>query len=364
MAQLIHGGDIYTERQKGRGQGLLDFSANINPLGLPDSVKQAVVDGLSDTVHYPDPLCRELISALAREEGVREEQLVCGNGAADLIFRLVVAKMPYKAVVPAPTFAEYEKSLESVGCVVKHHVLSEQRGFQLDESILFELNETVDMLFLCNPNNPTGQIIGRELLSAILSRCEEMGILLVLDECFCDFVESPADFTMKDWIEKSDNLFILKAFTKSFAMPGLRLGYGICGNETLLSVLGETGQPWSVSLPAQLAGVQALREKDYLQRARELVFEQRARLAKELSELGFTVYPPGANYIFFKLGAGYRAKTFRERMLEHGILVRSCGNYEGLGPDFFRIAVKTRDENDRLMAALRAVRENVGNGEK
>lgn len=357
MVQLIHGGDIYTEREKGRGGDLLDFSANINPLGLPESVKRAVAEGLSDTAHYPDPLCRELIAALAEHEGVKGEQLVCGNGAADLIFRLVVAKMPYKALVCSPTFAEYEKCLESVGAVVRRHALTAEKGFCLDESILFELNESVDMLFLCNPNNPTGQLIGRELLTAILKRCREAGILLVLDECFCDFVEDRESYTMKGFVEEYDNLFILRAFTKNYAMPGLRLGYGICGNETLLNVLRETGQPWSVSLPAQLAGVQALREKEYLCRARELVFRQRQRLTQELRALGFTVYPPGANYIFFRLGPGYSADGFRERLLEKGIMVRSCGNYCGLSEEYFRIAVKTEQENDRLLAALEAVRE-------
>ena len=357
MVQLIHGGDIYTEREKGRGDGLLDFSANINPLGLPASVGRAVAEGLADTVHYPDPLCRELIAALAEHEGVKREQLVCGNGAADLIFRLVVAKMPYKAMVCAPTFAEYEKCLESVGAVVRRHMLPAEKDFCLDESILFELNESVDMLFLCNPNNPTGQIIGRDLLTAILKRCREAGILLVLDECFCDFVEDPEGYTMKGFAEEYDNLFILKAFTKNYAMPGLRLGYAICGNETLMNVLRETGQPWSVSLPAQLAGVQALKEKEYLRRARELVFRERRRLTRELGSLGLTVYPPGANYIFFRLGGGYSAADFKERLLEKGILVRSCGNYAGLSAEYFRIAVKTERENDRLLAALAAIRE-------
>lgn len=357
MAQLIHGGDIYTEREKGRGEGLLDYSANINPLGLPESVKQAVIKGLSEAANYPDPLCRDLILALAEYEGVKSSQLVCGNGAADLIFRLVVAKMPYKALLLAPTFVEYEKSLQSIGCVVKVHRLSEELGFCLDESILFQLNESVDMLFLCNPNNPTGQLVDGALLLRILERCREMNIFLVMDECFCDFAEEPELISLKSRVEAYDNLFILKAFTKNYAMPGLRLGYGICGNETLLTVLRETGQPWSVSLPAQLAGVQALKETEYLKRAREIVFEQRKRLERELTALGFTVYPPGANYIFFRLGGCHRAATFKERLLERGILVRSCGNYEGLTEDFFRIAVKTKEENDRLIAALAAVKE-------
>lgn len=358
MVQLTHGGDIYSARERNGNLPVLDFSANINPLGLPPSVKQAVIDGISDCIHYPDPLCRELIRELAAYEKVEENQLVCGNGAADLIFRLVVAKMPYRAMVLAPTFAEYEKSLESVGCLIEYLELSADKGFRLDEEILFRLNSSLDMLFLCNPNNPTGQVLNPTLLRQILCKCKEEGILLVLDECFIDFMEEPQVHTMKDFISDFDNLFILRAFTKNFAMPGFRLGYGICGNETLIKILAETGQPWSVSLPAQLAGRQALKETAYLEEARKLVAEERIYLQEELSQLGMLVYPPAANYIFFRLqDNGFSSETFQEKLSQRSILVRSCSNYIGLDSSYFRIAVKTRPENERLVTALQQIRE-------
>ncbi len=358
MADLIHGGDIYSVREKGNEGKILDFSANINPLGLPPSVKEAIVLGLAECIHYPDPLCRELIRDLAQYETVKEEHLICGNGAADLIFRLVVAKMPYRAMVLAPTFAEYEKSLEAVGCIVKHHYLKEENNFRLSEEILFSLNESIEMLFLCNPNNPTGQVMDPSLLRQILARCKEYNILLVLDECFVDFLEEPEKNTMKDFIEEYDNLFILKAFTKNFAMPGLRLGYGICSNRKLLDTLSETGQPWAVSLPAQLAGVQALKETAYLKKACDLILEEKVYLQRELQRLGFKVFPPAANYIFFQLPHSkehYDSRDFKALLQEKNIMVRSCGNYPGLSEEYFRIAVKLHAENEQLIKALEEI---------
>lgn len=362
MVDLIHGGDIYSVKEKGNDGVLLDFSANINPLGLLPSVKAAVAEGLENCIHYPDPLCRELIRDLAHYENVKEEQIICGNGAADLIFRLVVAKMPYKAVVLAPTFAEYEKSLESIGCIVKHHYLKEENGFRLGEDILFSLNESVEMLFLCNPNNPTGQLMDPSLLRRILARCMEYNIFMVLDECFVDFLEEPEKNTLKDYIEEYNNLFILKAFTKNFAMPGLRLGYGMCSDRDLLNTLFETGQPWAVSLPAQLAGVQALKETAYLEEARKLILEEKAYLQQELERLGFTVFSPAANYIFFKLPEQkdeYDSQDFKGLLEKKNILVRSCGNYKGLTQDFFRIAVKLHKENEQLVAALEEIKKGA-----
>lgn len=362
MVDLIHGGDIYSAKEKGNGGAFLDFSANINPLGLPPAVKNAVALGLGNCIHYPDPLCRELIRDLARYETVKEENIICGNGAADLIFRLVVAKMPYKAMVLAPTFAEYEKSLESVGCIVKHHYLKEENDFRLGEDLLFSLNESIEMLFLCNPNNPTGKLIDPSLLRRILARCKEYNIFMVLDECFVDFLEEPEKNTLKDFIEDYDNLFILKAFTKNFAMPGLRLGYGMCSNRILLDTLFETGQPWSVSLPAQLAGVQALKETAYLEEARELIFEEKVYLQKELNHLGFTVFSSAANYIFFKLPEekdAYDSQDFKTLLQKKNILVRSCSNYKGLTQEYFRIAVKLHNENEQLVKALEEIKKGA-----
>lgn len=175
---------------------------------------------MQQCTQYPDPLCRELRAALAAYEGIPAEQIVCGNGAADLIFRIVAATHPQRALLLEPTFAEYEQALRSMDCSIAYFPLQESEGFVLPEAFLQQLTPEINLLFLCNPNNPTGRTVSPALLQEIWKRCEEAGILLVVDECFNEFLEHPEQNTLKDVLETGANAVILKAFTKSFAMPG------------------------------------------------------------------------------------------------------------------------------------------------
>lgn len=357
MTEFQHGGDLYTIMEKGgRTEGeLLDFSANINPLGMPERVRDAAASALSFCDHYPDPKCRALARALAEKERIPQEYLVFGNGAADLIFRIAAALRPQTALVTAPAFSEYENALKSVQCQVLHYALEKEKDFQLDEAFLACLDEPLDMVFLCNPNNPTGQLIPPDLLERIAEKCEEKEIFLVVDECFIDFVKEPQVCTVKDLLFQCRYLFVLRAFTKNYGMAGLRLGYGMCARPDVLRLMREAGPPWNVSLVAQKAGIQALREDDYLQKARDLIFVQREKLRQQLISLGYWVLEPAANYLFFRLrqmeDPAY-VDEFTSDLLEDGILIRDCSNYEGIGRGYFRIAVKTEEENQRLVEAL------------
>ncbi len=350
---LIHGGDVYSARQKMK-QEPLDFSANINPMGMPPGAVRAAADALQQCTQYPDPLCRELRAALAAYEGIPAEQIVCGNGAADLIFRIVAATHPQRALLLEPTFAEYEQALRSMDCSIAYFPLQESEGFVLPEAFLQQLTPEINLLFLCNPNNPTGRTVSPALLQEIWKRCEEAGILLVVDECFNEFLEHPEQNTLKDVLETGANAVILKAFTKSFAMPGLRLGYGLCGNRDLAERIFSCGQPWGVSIPAQAAGVAALQEQGYLERMRRLIQTERRWLSENLARLGLRVFPSEANYILFRTETEI---SLRERMEQRGVLIRACGNYRGLDDRYYRIAVRGHDENERLIAALKCALE-------
>ena len=350
---LIHGGDVYSARQKMK-QEPLDFSANINPMGMPPGAVRAAADALQQCTQYPDPLCRELRAALAAYEGIPAEQIVCGNGAADLIFRIVAATHPQRALLLEPTFAEYEQALRSMDCSIAYFPLQESEGFVLPEAFLQQLTPEINLLFLCNPNNPTGRTVSPALLQEIWKRCEEAGILLVVDECFNEFLEHPEQNTLKDVLETGANAVILKAFTKSFAMPGLRLGYGLCGNKSLAERIFFCGQPWGVSIPAQAAGVAALQEQGYLERMRHLIQTERRWLSENLARLGLCVFPSEANYILFRTETEI---SLRERMEQRGVLIRACGNYRGLDDRYYRIAVRGHDENERLIAALKCALE-------
>lgn len=343
----VHGGDIY------RYENYLDFSANCNPLGTPPGVRQAITDAVSSIAHYPDVWCEKLTEALAEYEGVPGNMIFCGNGAAEVIFSLCLAAKPQKALLLAPTFAEYEQALEAVGCEITYCELKEERGFATEESVTETLRqEKPDIFFLCNPNNPTGVLTEKRLLDAIAKTCRQENILLALDECFLDFVEKPQDYTMKSSLKEYENLFILKAFTKRYAMAGVRLGYGLSGNRKLLDRMEEVTQPWNVSGLAQAAGIAALKEEAYVERGRNLIFKEREYLKKELADLGYRLYGSQANYIFFR-----GKESLWEKIAEQKILIRDCSNYKGLKKGFYRIAVRTHEENEKLVAALKKLEE-------
>lgn len=340
-----HGGDTYSRDIS------LDFSANINPLGMPQSVKTALVNHIEDFQHYPDINSEKLRNAVAAREKIRPGQIVFGNGAADLIYRIVQAIKPKNAVVTAPTFSEYERAMISFGCNVSHHFLSEKNNFDFDDTILEKLHD-IDMIFLCSPNNPTGRMIGWELMNGIIQKCRENHIYLVLDECFMDFAAEKENYSMRP---DENHVIILKAFTKIYAMAGLRLGYALCGNEALIRKISDCGQCWSVSVPAQIAGIAALGEADFIAKTVRLISAECRFLSDHLRKMGFTVYPSEANFILFKCGF-----PLDEMLLEERIAIRNCGNYIGLGEGYFRIAVRTHEENITLVNAIERI---VKNGE-
>ena len=344
---LTHGGDwAGFAAEYGAKAPLLDFSANVSPLGMPAGVAAALAGCAPDCDCYPDPLCRDLSAAIGRAEGVPGEWVLCGNGAADLIWRAALALRPARALVTAPAFAEYEAALAATGCAVERYFLSEEKDFRLDEGFLEAIRPGVGMVFLCEPNNPTGLTTPRPLLLRVLARCRQAGALLVLDGCFGDFLADPAAHTLKGELA-GGNLLILKAFTKLYGMAGVRLGYALCADAALLAKLRAAGQPWAVSTPAQAAGLAALKETEYVAAVRALVASERPRLAAGLAALGCRVLPGEANYLLFRC-----ERPLCQPLRRRGILLRSCDNYHGLGPAWYRTAVRTGAENSRLLAAL------------
>ena len=348
MTQLTHGGDWAGYRAQ-YGHDALDFSANVSPLGLPQGVANAIAAALPHADRYPDPLCRALRAKLAPHEGIPAESILCGNGAADLIFRLAWAAKPRTALVTAPTFAEYAAALESAGCAVRRHFLQAEVDFAVTDSILSSITPEVDMVFLCQPNNPTGQLTPLPLVERILRRCEACGALLVVDECFLDFLPDCDALTAKALLD-SKNLLILKAFTKLYGMAGVRLGYCLCANTALLEAMQAAGQPWAVSSLAQAAGLAALDETAYVAQVRALIAQQRPRLTAGLRALGLRVLDGRANYLLFQ-----GPETLGDALRQRGVVLRSCSNYPGLDGSWYRTAVRTGPENDELLKALAEV---------
>ena len=336
-----HGGDIY------RHKNVIDYSANINYRGMPDKVKEAAQKALDYCEHYPDSTCDKLREAIAWRESVEKEHIICGNGAAELIFSLVLAIKPKKALLPAPSFYEYEQALLSVGCEIQKYVTEEESDFQPQHDFIEHITPEIDVVFLCNPNNPTGMVLDRDFLEAVLRRCEECNTLFVLDECFNDFLENADTFTMKFFVKTSKNIFILKAFTKMYAMAGLRLGYGFCSSEHLLERMSMVRQPWSVSIPAQMAGTAAAKEVQFAEDSARMIQKERNVMRIGLLKKGYHVLDSKANYLFFK-----GPEDLYERCLEKGYLIRDCSNYEGLGKGWYRITIKSSEDNKQLLSVL------------
>lgn len=344
--RLVHGGDWAGYRAE-FGCDALDFSANVSPLGLPAGVAAAITNALPTADRYPDPLCRELRAALAGAEGVPADWILCGNGAADLIFRLALAVRPRRALLPAPTFAEYEAALQTVGCAVQRVFLREENEFAVTEKFIDAVTPETDIVFLCQPNNPTGQVTPPALVERLVRRCAECGAVLVVDECFLDFLPDRDAWTAKQLLRDAPQLVILKAFTKLYAMAGVRLGYALCGDATLLEKMRGAGQPWAVSSLAQAAGLAALQETAYADAVRALIAEQRPRMAAGLRALGLRVMDGQANYLLFRA-----TPDFGEKLRRRGAVVRSCANYPGLDAAWYRTAVRTAEENTRLLQIM------------
>ncbi len=349
MKQLIHGGDIYSKRDIPKNKKLIDFSANINPLGMPIKVKKAIIDNIDNFSSYPDPLCRELIVEISKHERIPAEYIVCGNGAADIIYRIAVALKPEKALLTAPTFSEYEESLKTVSCAVRYKYLLEDNQFILDASIFEELEHDFDIVFLCNPNNPTGLPIKKERLLKIAAQCKANNTVLVVDECFIEFLQNSQDYSIVDKLDDFENVIVLKAFTKIYAMAGIRLGYGICSNKDTIDRLYKAGQPWNVSVIAQKCGVEALKDTEYVRQTKMIIKQNREYLMSELRLLGLKVFESKANYILFRT----EDKHLSRKLEKCGILIRSCGNFRGLDNTYFRIAVKAKEDNEYLITTLK-----------
>ena len=353
-----HGGDIYTNSVT------MDYSANINPLGLPEGVKQALHEAAENCSCYPDSRSMKLRQALAKFHDLSPEKIICGNGAADLIFQVVQAIKPVNAILLAPSFLEYEQALKAVSCHIFYYDLKKEQDFKLKERDLedwIRLSEiSFQMIFLCNPNNPTGFALNKEELLRFLDFCKREGIFCVVDECFNEFLQEPESYSVLEAVRsgKYDHVFLLKAFTKIYAMAGLRLGYGLCSGLKVLEEMNRLRQPWSVSSLAQAAGAAALKEKAYVERTRALITCERGFLKANLSALGLSVFDSMANYIFFqdmRSQAQKEEKLLYEQLLSQKVLIRSCSNYRGLDGTYYRICVKQRKENEEFLSVLKSI---------
>ncbi len=326
-----HGGDLCAK---------YDFSVNISPLGMSEKVREACLCALDRSDRYPDPHCTRLREALAEKEGVRAENVLAGNGAAELIYAYAAVHAGEGAAVLAPTFSEYGNAVAAYGGQVRYLL-----GLHsVTESAL----RGVRTLFVCAPNNPDGYLFTRTEIFKLREMCQRTGVELFVDGCFFDFTQSPG-YTLSELLE-GGGVYVLQAFTKSYALAGVRLGY-LLGEAEKLAEISKKMQPWNVSAVAQAAGIAAAKDSQYLIRLRETVAKEREFLKSGLCAAGYQPRSSSANFLLFE-----GEEDLSARLRECGVAIRVCEDFVGLtaenGKKFYRIGVRTHEENQEFLSAL------------
>ena len=359
LKPCIHGAEVLgaAEESGFLPQNILDYSSSVNPLGPSKKALEAIKEAFSQIATYPDSNSNELRQVIAEHfSEISKVNVVIGNGSTELmyLFTEVFLKKGDKAVIPAPTFGEYESAVRKTGETPKFVKLGKTFNVEANE---FERElANARLVFLCNPNNPTSKLIPQETLKRIIEVALEQDIFVFLDEDFLEFVENEKALTMIGKINKYPNLFILRSFTKIFGLTGLRVGYGIA-NKEIISVLSCAKIPWNVNCLAQAAAVAALKDEEHLRMTRELIKKEKAWLQGELGKLGsFTFSTPDANFFFIDVRkSGLTASEIKNKMLKQGILIRDCSSFMGLDEFYIRVAVKTHVENERLIEAFKGI---------
>lgn len=334
-----HGGDVY------RNPIEYDFSINVNPLGMPLASIQAAHEGVVLTGRYPDYKAEQLCHAIAKAKQIPADRIIPGNGAAELLY-VLGQTIPEKALTIAPTFTGYAEAVAAGG--------GELTYASDEQELLAKMDDSIRLVFLCNPNNPTGTLFTREQILRVLAKAEAMQAYVCVDECFLPFLEEEASYSMLPYLAKHPRLLVLRAFTKIYCMAGLRLGYLACGDTELQSRIRAKLQPWNTSIPAQLAGIAALSDTEYLAKTRENLQAERAYLVPRLRELVAEVYDGYGNFLLFR-----DEPDLKERMLEVGVLIRACGDFEGLDDTYFRIGIRSHSENQEFIRRLARVKNVV-----
>ena len=350
-----HGGDVY------RNPIEYDFSINVNPLGMPLASIQAAHEGVVLTGRYPDYKAEQLCHAIAKAKQIPADRIIPGNGAAELLYALGQT-IPGKALTIAPTFTGYAEAVAAGGGEMSYAGCEDADGRAADmdgqdklqfdsetviQRLLEKLDDSIRLVFLCNPNNPTGTLFTREQILRVLAKAEALQAYVCVDECFLPFLEEEDLYSMLPYLAEYPRLLVLRAFTKIYCMAGLRLGYLACGDAELQSRIRAKLQPWNTSIPAQMAGIASLSDTEYLAKTRENLQVERAYLVPRLRELVTEVYDGYGNFLLFR-----DEPDLKERMLDVGVLIRVCNDFEGLDDTYFRIGIRSHSENQEFIRRL------------
>ncbi len=337
---------------------IIDFSASINPLGCPEDVHKVVLERFDDIKNYPDSECTILKKAIADKVPCSDSSIIVGNGSNELFYLIPRAMKPNQGVLLQPTFSEFRDALANANVEVVE-IVNENENFTLINTDLSSLKNIEDgMVFLCNPNNPTGQLtLKKDILELVKGNSNR---LIVVDEAFMDFVDDNGKCSVIKEAPLTDNLIVVRSLTKFYGFPGLRLGY-LVANESIVNKLIQFKEPWTVNTFAQIAGHVAINDVEFATNTREYVSREKAFLYDGLTNIkGIRPFQPSVNFILVKIhNAEITSSGIQNLLIKDNIIIRDCSNFIGLSDKYFRVAVRTREENQKLLSALNLIMDNV-----
>ncbi|MCR5657159.1 MAG: histidinol-phosphate aminotransferase family protein [Butyrivibrio sp.] len=350
---MIHGGEIYGK------EIVYDFSVNLNPIPCPDSVIEAMQDAALYANQYPDINQNAFRSAVCDAENccindknrkLSLDNIIGGSGASELFAAIAKSIRPKKVLFPVPCFYGYYYAASMTDAVVEEFTLKEESGFTVGDSFIEEIDESIDLIFIANPNNPTGRALDKGLLERLINKCRENGTYLVVDECF--YRLSDAKVSARDYLFEYDRLIVVDAYTKLFSIPGARVGFGISSPEIIKEIRKYLPE-WNMSVFSERAGeacAEVLIKTDFVHKSISLIRTERDYLFNELKSMGIKVYPSDANFLLINCG-----EDLYEKLLNKGILIRECSNFTGLEKNYYRVAIKDHKANDLFIRSIKDV---------
>ncbi|MBR1522845.1 MAG: aminotransferase class I/II-fold pyridoxal phosphate-dependent enzyme [Lachnospiraceae bacterium] len=358
MKEAFHGSDVekIEELYGIPAEEIISFAANVSPLGVSEKYLQGITEKLRSVERYPDREYTALRKALGRYCKAEPRHMIVGGGSSELIGAVIKHKKTPKALIIAPAYAEYERNVNIAGGEADYYYLKSEDGFEFDiDDICGALSPEYDILIVCNPVNPTSTAVASKDIERLLDKCDELGIVCAVDETYIDFADEAYD--VSPLTKKHPCLFVIRSMSKFFCAPGLRLGFGITSNESLLREIGENKDPWSVSSLSNEAAILMLSDEAYIKKVKKYMSEERDRICKKLDELkntGISYIRPKANFVLVRLpGHGPSSHELFERAVRERMMIRDCADFRGLDETYIRFCFMMREDNDRLLSLIK-----------
>lgn len=353
----FHGSDLEKiEQAYGiKKETITSFSANVNPLGISPALRRTLAEKIDAITSYPDRDYVSLRRCIADYVKTDPENIIVGNGSTELISLFIQIEHPKKAIVIGPTYSEYEREISLGGGTTLYYPLREEDDFVLNTTaFISHLKDDIDLLVLCNPNNPTSTCVPNKHMRRILDACKQHGIYVMVDETYVEFADNTRQITSVPLTNYYNNLVILRGTSKFFAAPGLRLGYAITGNQDLIKTINTRKNPWTINSLAAIAGEIMFRDEDYIRQTKQLISSERSRIYNLLAAReDFKVYPPSGNFMLVKiLQEELTSQELFDRTIREGMMIRDCSTFPFLDDKYIRFCFMEPKKNDALMACI------------